>query len=92
MALGAQDRTRTYTAIRPLHPECSASTNSATWAILSFQATSPLASPALSSFTRAQDKNRTCTPVTGTWPSTMRVYQFRHLGSEAAAKIIFILI
>ncbi len=29
---GAQDRTRTYTAVRPLHPECSASTNSATWA------------------------------------------------------------
>ncbi len=29
---GAQDRSRTYTAVRPLHPECSASTNFATWA------------------------------------------------------------
>ncbi len=35
----------------------------------------------------AQDKNRTCTPVTGTWPSTMRVYQFRHLGLKAGAKL-----
>ena len=41
-----------------------------------------------SSFTCcAQNKNRTCTPVTGTWPSTMRVYQFRHLGNYRAAKI-----
>ena len=29
---GAQERTRTFTAVRPLAPEASASTNSATWA------------------------------------------------------------
>src|SRR4051794_36514072 len=29
---GAQERTRTFTALRPLAPEASASTNSATWA------------------------------------------------------------
>src|SRR3954451_5299641 len=31
-ALGAQERTRTFTAVKPLAPEASASTNSATWA------------------------------------------------------------
>ncbi len=31
---GAQERTRTFTALRPLAPEASASTNSATWALL----------------------------------------------------------
>ncbi len=30
--LSAQDKTRTCTGVRPLHPECSASTSSATWA------------------------------------------------------------
>src|SRR5690349_23594878 len=30
--LGAQERTRTFTAVKPLAPEASASTNSATWA------------------------------------------------------------
>jgi hypothetical protein len=29
---GAQERTRTFTAVKPLAPEASASTNSATWA------------------------------------------------------------
>src|SRR5262249_50272276 len=29
---GAQERTRTFTTLRPLAPEASASTNSATWA------------------------------------------------------------
>src|ERR1700722_698566 len=31
-ANGAQERTRTFTAVKPLAPEASASTNSATWA------------------------------------------------------------
>jgi hypothetical protein len=31
-ASGAQERTRTFTAVKPLAPEASASTNSATWA------------------------------------------------------------
>ena len=31
---GAQERTRTFTAVKPLAPEASASTNSATWACL----------------------------------------------------------
>src|ERR1700731_61711 len=31
-AHGAQERTRTFTAVKPLAPEASASTNSATWA------------------------------------------------------------
>src|SRR5579863_9353441 len=30
--VGAQERTRTFTAVKPLAPEASASTNSATWA------------------------------------------------------------
>jgi hypothetical protein len=30
---GAQERTRTFTAVKPLAPEASASTNSATWAL-----------------------------------------------------------
>jgi hypothetical protein len=29
---GAQERTRTFTAVKPLAPEASASTNSTTWA------------------------------------------------------------
>src|SRR5882757_9519692 len=32
MRCGAQERTRTFTAVKPLAPEASASTNSATWA------------------------------------------------------------
>ena len=32
MGNGAQERTRTFTAVKPLAPEASASTNSATWA------------------------------------------------------------
>ncbi len=32
LAIGAQERTRTFTAVKPLAPEASASTNSATWA------------------------------------------------------------
>src|SRR5471032_1514337 len=32
-ANGAQERTRTFTAVKPLAPEASASTNSATWAL-----------------------------------------------------------
>jgi hypothetical protein len=32
-ALGAQERTRTFTAVKPLAPEASASTNSTTWAL-----------------------------------------------------------
>src|SRR5205807_4179223 len=32
VASGAQERTRTFTAVKPLAPEASASTNSATWA------------------------------------------------------------
>jgi hypothetical protein len=30
---GAQERTRTFTAVKPLAPEASASTNSTTWAL-----------------------------------------------------------
>ncbi len=30
--VGAQERTRTFTAVKPLAPEASASTNSTTWA------------------------------------------------------------
>ena len=33
---GAQEKTRTSTALRPLAPEASASTNSATWAPIGF--------------------------------------------------------
>src|SRR3954467_10553245 len=31
--VGAQERTRTFTAVKPLAPEASASTNSTTWAL-----------------------------------------------------------
>ena len=37
----AQERTRTFTSVRSLHPECSASTNSATWAITPFKKNVP---------------------------------------------------
>src|SRR5690554_5657454 len=32
----------------------------------------------------AQNKTRTCTPLTGTSPSSWRVYQFHHLGKRRA--------
>ena len=37
----------------------------------------------------AQDKTRTCTPLTSTTPSKWRVYQFHHLGiiSKTDAKV-----
>ena len=38
----------------------------------------------------AQNRNRTCTHEMWTWPSTMRVYQFRHLGKCPAKVINFI--
>jgi ABC-type amino acid transport substrate-binding protein len=46
---GAQEKTRTFTTLRSLHPECSASTNFATWAKNTL-------------INSAQDKIRTCTP------------------------------
>ena len=49
---GAQERTRTFTYLRTLVPETSASTNSATWAIKIKYVIRTKS---------AQDKNRTCT-------------------------------
>lgn len=65
----AQERTRTFTSVRSLHPECSASTNSATWAKTPFKKQCP-----------GQDSN--LHTVTGASPSSWCVYQFHHLGKK----------
>jgi len=65
----AQEKTRTFTSVRSLHPECSASTNSATWAKTPFKKQCP-----------GQDSN--LHTVTGASPSSWCVYQFHHLGKK----------
>ncbi len=73
----AQNRTRTCTAVRPLVPETSVSTNFTIWAD---------GKSICCDECPGQDSNLHI--LKDTSPSSWRVYQFHHLG-KAGAKIIF---
>ena len=78
----AQNRSRTCTPLRELVPETSASTNFAIWAN---QVIKTLTKRFFVKMCPEQESNLHDRKVT--WPSTMRVYQFRHLGIKSAAKV-----
>ena len=77
----AQERTRTFTTMRSLVPETSASTNSATWAIFNELLKLSIQKNKIDNF-QCPGQESNLHSLAGTWPSTMRVYHFRHLGNR----------
>jgi hypothetical protein len=82
----AQNRTRTCTAVKPLVPETSVSTNFTIWADGNFDLCNQI-KERFQTLCPGQDSNLHI--LKDTSPSSWRVYQFHHLGKAGAKIILF---